>query len=119
MAVVESPGIRVSLKAIDLVTEREVSPGSGDKMVAKPGREFAVIRISIKFSGLERNLDVQRLSLVDSAGNSYKPAAIRTSACDARSGDTGECELPFDVPAGAKFTKIRVDGNESAITAAP
>ncbi len=113
--IVKVGGVEVSINKIDVVQEREVMPGFGDKMVAKPGRAFAVLHLAVKYSGDETKLDVQRISLIDAAGSAYKPAVIRTNACDAKSVGTAECELPFDVPAGAVFSKLKLDNAEAPI----
>jgi hypothetical protein len=113
--IVKAGGVEVSLNKIDVVQEREVMPGFPDKMVAKPGRAFAVLHLAVNYSNDETKLDVQRLSLVDAAGNAYKTGVIRTNACDAKTGGTAECELPFDVPAGATFSKLRLDSAEAPI----
>ncbi len=115
-AIVRSGGLEISVSKIDVVQEREVMPGFGDKMVAKAGRAFAVLHLAVKYSDDETKLDVQRLSLIDIGGRSYKPAVIRTNACDAKTEHATQCELPFDVPADAVFAKLRLDEIEIPLT---
>ncbi len=100
-------GVQVTILEIQRAKEVEVMPNFPEKIRAKQGHEFALLRFRVKVLEAGKNLEVGQLKLLDAQGNKNKCTYERTDLCEAAQGEETICTLPFAVPEGARLTSLQ------------